>query len=408
MIYPILVLIIILIIFLLFISNNTSTDSSMRNNIKNIINNKLFGERLDSNVLDVIRKINKIKNKNACDYNNLGMLYSCHLGNHIKSHDYYIKALDNMHNKMEENDANTAIYRMENIINRKVCNRGRDLYVFPAHLRQKILPIMNLTQNAIYKKIIKKSLKKKTTKKRNVDIELKRKKVWKSDTQNVHDSVVLNDLKSQFKYIKDQNNVTGCSRYTFDQICNFLINYPNTHNKSKDIIKVLNVIRNNGKVINLDVCEKAYLMEIWRRIQTPVNNAGRKSLELSLICSLQDCVEKGSVVCPTGRNTRLMASLAHLDRDSKSKGIGILKSKESLRNEILEFSAKIVQKHIGSGSSTPKYIIEHYNEGKSTEKVKDLEEKIKTEILNLRGEFIGRGLDDKKIDQILSECMAVI
>ncbi len=149
-------------------------------------------------------------------------------------------------------------------------------------------------------------------------------------------------------------------------------------------------------------------MEIWRRIQTPVNNANRKNLELSLIDSLQDCVEKGSVVCPTGRNTRLMASFAYLDRDSKSKGIGILKSKESLRNEILEASAKIVQKYTDSKSSTPKYIIEHYNEGKSTKKVKELEEKIKTEILKLKEDFTGRGLDNKKIDQILSECIAVV
>ena len=91
----------------------------------------------------------------------------------------------------------------------------------------------------------------------------------------------------------------------------------------------------------------------------------------------------------------------------------MLKTKESIRNEILEECAKIVKKYTDFGQTKnkmgiPKYVIEHYNEGRVTIKVKELEENIRKEILNLKEQFINRGFDDIYIDQILNECIAVI
>ena len=119
------------------------------------------------------------------------------------------------------------------------------------------------------------------------------------------------------------------------------------------------------------------------------------------------------IVCSSGRNARLFSCLAFLDKESKNKGIGILKTKESIRNEILEECAKIVKKYTDCGQTKnkmgiPKYVIEHYNEGRVTIKVKELEENIRKEILNLKEQFINRGFDDIYIDQILNECILFI
>ena len=138
-------------------------------------------------------------------------------------------------------------------------------------------------------------------------------------------------------------------------------------------------------------------------------------MEKSFIFSIQDCIEGDNdyIVCSSGRNARLFSCLAFLDKESKNKGIGILKTKESIRNEILEECAKIVKKYTDFGQTKnkmgiPKYVIEHYNEGRVTTKVKELEENIRKDILNLKEQFINRGFDDIYIDQILNECIAVI
>lgn len=416
-----LVAVVIVIILVTFILPVLPDDNDIRCTVSDIINNKLSGERLDNDVINVIRKINKIKNKSADDNSNLGMLWSCHLDNHAKAHDFYMKALDHIQRgEVENDDAVGIMYRIENIVNRKVADAAtaKDKYVFPARLRQNLLPVVNATQDLTHKNALDKTLMSKMSEKkkmRDVSKNIEKKKSWKSDSQNVHDSVILRDLKSQFQYIRSQNDIIRQPYQTFGQVCHLILNF-SEYNKEKyeaDLLRVLERIRNNSKVLGLDICEQAYFIEIWRRIQSPANNVNRKELERSFVCSLQDCMEKNAIVCSTGRNTRLMSCLAHLDKDSKTKGIGILKSKEAIRNEILEESAKIVKKYIGDSScggkmGVPKYTIDHYNEGRATEKVAELEENIKTDILRLKNQFINRGLDDKKIDQILEECIAVV
>ena len=61
----------------------------------------------------------KIKDKNANDYNNLGMLYSCHLKNHERAYDNYIRVLKLIQcGKVKENNAVNMMYKIEDIMNR--------------------------------------------------------------------------------------------------------------------------------------------------------------------------------------------------------------------------------------------------------------------------------------------------
>ena len=399
--FTIVVIIVIIILFLPVIS----TDDDIRCNANNIINNKLVGDKLDDNVLKVIRKINKIKDKNADDYNNLGMLYSCHLKNNARAYDNYVRVLKLIRQgKVKENNAVNMMYKMEDIISE---------YKGSPRLKS----IIKDTQNLVHKKNIKKTLKSKIPKKKIIK-KIEDKKIWKSDPQNVHDSKMLYDIKSQFQYIKEQNDIIRQPYSTFDNICTIILNYPEFEGKNiNKITKVLERIRNgsSSNVLGLNIEEKAFFMEIWRRIQSLINKKNRKELEKYFILSIQDCIEGDNdyIVCSSGRNARLFSCLAFLDKESKNKGIGILKTKESIRNEILEECAKIVKKYTDCGQTKnkmgiPKYVIEHYNEGRVTTKVKELEENIRKEILNLKEQFINRGFDDIYIDQILNECILFI
>lgn len=433
--------VIVIIIIILLLLPAGSTDEDIRNRVNKIMNIKLSGEKLDGNVLNVIKKINKIKKKDAMDYYNMGTMYACHIDTpdaRATAFNNYMDTLYSIHSgDVKERDTTSILYRLENILNKKddpitvPHNYTAERHTFPDILRQRILPIINNEQKINHEKIIKKTKadKNKHTKKTQVQRKMTEKKVWKSDSQNVHDSAVLYDLKSQFNYIKTRNNIAECPKYSFEQVRDSILDLiaetesdvsnsrvhsgglcsnSQINQTREDIKKVLHRISENSKVLGLNVSEKGFLIEIWRRIESPINIKNKKDLEQALIISLSDCIENGSVVCSTGRNTHMMSSLAVLDKDSKSKGIGILKSKEAIRNEIFDASAKIVEKYTGKNSKTSKITIEDYNVGKINDRVKELEENMKLEILKLKEKFMGRGLDETKINQALEECIAVI
>ena len=231
-----------------------------------------------------VHKINKMKNKEAEDYNNLGMIYSIFLNNHKKSYENYIKALQNINNSVHNMVQNTKsscqpdnisfIYQMKNIVNRKKTINNKDKYIYSSNLRQKILPIIDKTQDLIHKKSVEKAYKEKNIYKKNPTKKLIKKKAWKSDSQNVHDSVILHDLKSQFNYIKGQNDIINCPYSSFDQICKIVLN--GSKDQNKNTMKVLERFKNNSKLLGLNICEQRYIEEIWRRIKSPANKKNRK------------------------------------------------------------------------------------------------------------------------------------
>jgi hypothetical protein len=417
------IIIIVIIIFIYQNSSQTKTDS-----VKNILENKIVGENMNKDVKDVIDILHRREDKDAHDYYDLGTMYMCHTKDIEKAYDNYIQSIYSINNRdVDYDDAVPLLYRLENIVNRSdILNidrttnriRNRDVYNINSRLRNDIqniqheiandriiiaandIPIVNRRpkNNRVGGKTRESNYTSQKAKK------IERNKTWSSDYQNVHDTSILNTMKAQYDYIKNHSDTKTVPYNTFEYITNRLLAECNYDERMK---KVLIKVRNDGNIPNINIGEQELLREIWRRIQSPVNKKNKSELINSLVTSLLDCIENNMVVCPTGRHSRLMASLAILDIDSKDKKIGILKTKEATRNEIYEKCAKITDKYLGEKSKTPKNIIDDYNNNKDTEEVKQLKNKISDDIMNVRHEFTGR-LDERKLTDILQECKAAV
>jgi len=214
---------------------------------------------------------------------------------------------------------------------------------------------------------------------------------------------------SQIKYLISQNNKNSVPNFDMTQIKQWLKNHSDTVD-TNSINEVMNRVRQNAKLPfgnsknKIDIGESKLLRELWRRAHDPINVERKNDILNSLAQSLASCKERGSIVCLTGRTTRLMSSLAMIDAESEKKNLGILKTKAVVRNEIFDRCAKIVEKYVGSSSTTDKAIIDDYNKGNSNDAVVSLENSMKTEMQNLSTEYKGK-LDDKKLEQTINECV---
>lgn len=413
-IYIIASIVVVLIIIYYVIQNKSCITND--DDINEIICNRLSGEHMDKNVVNVINKIDHKNNKDAYDYYNLGTMYMCHANDQERGYDNYIKSIRAIGDRnVDYDDAVPILYRLEDIINRSNLTNGiyRPRNRNIQHINGRLMNnVRHLQQDIADERCHAASVNKKNKMKDNSNSnysstqakQIESNKKWKTSAQNVHDTGILNTIKSQFDYIKKYNNSKHVPRYTIDQIATQLLDRTN----DTRIRDVIHRIRSNPEIIpNLNVKEKDLLIEVYRRIHSPINEKNRNELQDALVTSLLDCVENGNVVCTTGRQSRIMASLAILDGGSNNKGIGILKTKEAIRNEIFEKSAKVVDKYLGENSKTSKQIIDDYNNDNQTPEVKELQNTIAEEIMNLRHDYRGK-MDEQKIMDILKECTAAI
>lgn len=395
-------IIIIIIFFYIFYTS----DKRKRKKATYKLNNELSGENFNHHVKDVITNIDNIKNKDALDFYNLGTMFACHVNNPIEALDCYSKTIEEIQKGNVNYDEDVSILlRLENMVERDI-NQNNDIL-------QQLIPAINTTQNLThFRKMNHKNLKKqnKSTHTSQHAKRVEMKKTWNSDSQNVHDSSILKNMKSQFNYIKTCNDKNGIPKPQISNIRKWLFKYCNDDKtKTENMKLILQTIENNNKVPNLNgIGEEDLLFELWRRSEDPINEKNKDNIKEAIADSLLNCIENGSLVCPTGRNTRIMASLAMTDKESQDKGIGILKSKEAIRNEIFEDSAKIVEKFTGKNSNTPKKIIDDYNASNSTDAVIKLENNMRLEMQKLKEKYKGKGLDDIKVEQAVDECMSSI
>ncbi len=398
--------------------------------INDILENKMFGETIDKGTFLVLNTIISKTKKDANDYYNLGNIYLCHLNDFKNGYENYFNAIQSvMQGNVKIDEAVPILYRIESIINKSNsqvnCNIvmyriNNNLLSLIRHAHYQIhlnrlhtsaierknritkeqQPVSNEQQST--KSIQPVKSEKKPQSEHGTIQQIQKNVKWKTDTQNVHDSKILDTMKLHYEYIKYSNDIENVPHYTFDNVQTALLQ------KCKNncaITNVLNRIKSNSMILNIkNTGEADLLIEVYRRINSPKNNNNKSDLLNALITSLDDCTEKGRMVCPSGRQTRIIASLAILDADSKSKHIGILKNKEAIRNEIFETAAKIVDREL---KKSPKNVIEAYNKNLQTSEVRELETRIKNDISRLKKTYRDK-MSDYKIENIVDECLAVI
>jgi hypothetical protein len=230
---------------------------------------------------------------------------------------------------------------------------------------------------------------------------------WHSDPQNVHDTHVNQDLTTMYNKLRTLNNHTrlehAMSKQAMREYLYTLMETKATPEQRLKVAQVLDTLFDyNGTIFGVKdelgnpVEELDILGEVICRITSPDNAERRGELEISLVSALEDCMENNHVVCGNGRISRILTSLAHLDVDPT---IGVVKSKEVIRNACFELAAKIRDRHINTDE-----LREKYNKDTIPEVVDIIKTDINTEI---RKEFASE-LTEQELANIIADAQEAI
>ncbi len=168
---------------------------------------------------------------------------------------------------------------------------------------------------------------------------------------------------------------------------------------------MVNIINNNYTVGTIpNVRERDIITSVWQRTFDPDNAKNAPQIREALGDAVLDCVERDHVVCISGRTSKVWQALARLDKDTE---MGVLKTKQAIRNEIYQKAAKIVDDFVGENGSASQALKESYNKNENTEQVKELTECIKNKIDDMREEYRPL-MNTQQLDTVLEECKAVI
>lgn len=230
---------------------------------------------------------------------------------------------------------------------------------------------------------------------------------WYSDPQNVHDSAMNVEFIEQYNIVAEENDkIPNIGYHTYEEFVKWIRNkYSNIPEKKEKLEVVLTHINEDVKTLIPNVTETKLIETIWRRSYDPRNKDNAIKMREALGESIMDCVEYGSMsVCPSGRNSKVWGSLATLD---VYEDIGILKSKQLLKNEIRTRAAKIISDYVGPNGTAPDELKLSFNNGEESELITEMKETIKKEILELKKDYENK-LNEDHINMILHECISVI
>lgn len=395
--YAIVSIIIIWIIFTIFkhikFNGKNYNQRLLHNNFINI-----HGDQLDNEAKNALYYGEQIYNPTADDHYKIASVYLLNAKQPEKAFDHFNTALEII------TKGNVPVNQVPFLL-----NRIEDYNKYLIELDE-ILPIQQAT-HAYYEqqKHHNADINKKRWEIKIDDPEYKEKTIlnkqdWQSDSQNVHDSIINHDLKYQITKVVEDNSNKGLTQTYNDAIKWIRRYYQNNVENLEKVNKVINEIDKGNYLGNIpNLTEKDVLETVWQRAHDPENeNSGE--IKEALAQSILDCFEKYSPVCISGRAAKIWQSLAKLDKEDQ---IGVLKTKQLVRNEIFEKAAKIVSDLVGENGSVSKELKEAYNNCENTEEVNNLIDTIKSKLDELKKEYENI-IDKKQLNAIIEECKAVV
>jgi len=364
--------------------------------------NNIRGEDFDEEAKQVLQYGEAIEEPRAIDHYRVGAVYLLNARDPVRAHTHFRDALDQIiHGLVDTREAPFIIDRIQDFNNHFVDFVDiDDLPIQQAMMIQFENQANQLKQVSKVKKEIQKDDPE------FIQKTLLSRRDWHLDSQNVHDTAVYTELKDQLHDVMESNKkIKNAHLHDYNEAINWLrVKYKNDSDKLKKLNSVVSFINFNYPVEFAGCNEQDIITAIWQRTFDPANERNAKEMREALGDAILDCVERDHVVCLTGRSSKVWQALARLD---KNEELGVLKTKEAVRNEIYERSAKIVDDFVGENGSTSLLLKEAYNRSDETEQVKELAECIKSQIDALKLEYQGR-LDDQNLHAIVEECKAVV
>lgn len=383
-----------------FLEGETYQQKQLRVNFSN-----LNGEEYDEVAQNALRYGESIENPRAIDHYQMGAVYLLNAKEPQKAHEHFMQALDQViKGKVNTRDTPFIIERIDDFNN--------NFMEFPNLEELPIQEAMLAHYEAVRKHADVTYKRKSELRAGDPDFASKlllSRQTWKTDSQNVHDSAAYTEIEEQFLQVREENrNLPKKDLRNYDELTNWLRvkAAEKADDSSYKVDKVLSFLNNNYplKSIRGDVNEQDVIVNVWRRAHDPDNIGAKEQIKEAMLDSVVDCVEGDTVVCITGRTAKIWKSLATLDKNPK---IGIIKTKQALRNEIFEKAAAIVAEHVGTDGLASEQLKNDYNNSENTAQVQDIIEVMRGKIDDLRPVYQGL-LDKNQLDLVLAECKSAV
>jgi hypothetical protein len=399
--FTVLVIVIIYLIGRLFYRVRIQGEDYNQRQTHNYFNN-LHGDAFDNDAKQAIAYGEAIDTPRAIDHFRIGTTYLIAANNPKRAHQHFRQALDQIiQGQVEMKEVPFLLDRIDDYKNHFV--NFPEIEELPIQLA--MIAHFEAKQN-----LMDRVAKEKPNISKD-DPEFTQKMIlaqqnWESDAQNVHDTAVYGELAEQFQKVRSENGrIPNISNKTYREAMQWLkIRYQDDPEKEEKIRQVETYLNNNYKLSHINATEQDLVTTVWQRAYDPENKEHFNEIRDAIGDAVLDCVEGEHVVCADGRSSKIWQSLAKLDKDPS---IGILKSKQMIRNEIYERSAKIVDEYIGSNGSASTELKDSYNRDENSEQVKELKECIKGQIDSLANQYKGL-LPDEQLQLAIEECKAVV
>lgn len=366
----------------------------------------IHGEEFDDTAKEAIRVGETINNPRAIDHYRLGTVYLVNARNPAQAHRHFTQALEQIIGGMvDPAEAPFIIERIDDF---------KDHFVdFP---EMEDLPLMQaITANFEHMHEQLNQVRQRGTSPavpNADDPEFEQKLIlsrqhWQGDSQNVHDSAMYKQLCDQYNQVRMENlQIPGIEEHTFEEAKNWLIQKFHDQPENLNYLhKYLEMAERNDEVPAIPNCrEKDLLLNAWRRTFDPRNRKNAGMMRDSIADAILDTIEGGVPVCMSGRSKKLWQGLARVDCDPE---IGVLKTKQALRNEIYQKCAKVVDDFIGENGTASDVLKEAYAKSEDTEQVQELKTAIKNRISEVVNEYSDE-FDRNTLNAMIIECQAVV
>ena len=183
-----------------------------------------------------------------------------------------------------------------------------------------------------------------SNKKEAIETYVESNKSFTTDSQNVHDSSVNENLRKCLAYIKVSTpNVEDFEKLK-KEISSHISTYVHNEVKRKNAMASMEQMLSDRYNSTLNILERDLLGLVWNRGSVSINYDRKELIRNAIVDSLIDMKSGEGIVCSSGRCSRLLESLVYTDADEKSI-VGSM-TVEQIRNEALQSTSQILQECI--------------------------------------------------------------
>lgn len=226
----------------------------------------------------------------------------------------------------------------------------------------------------------------------------------RNDLQNVHDSGVVNTIKSSIARLLNQNPNLKMDYVNAIKEVRDCISKNLKKEKQKDAVKALDTIEKSTKPLsNTDLREIDVLVIVWNRIKEYPHEETKNTMRQNLMNELSECIEYGEPVCSTGRFSHILDTLNVTDNQV------LIRPTHVLNQEMMNKAGKIRKDLYEACNKNEQQLIDESIDD-SNPIVSDFQKKLKNNIRQqFQNDYVKHGiLSQEQIDKEINKWIELI